>query len=236
MADYAVILGDIWTEFAPFIILGVFFLGAFIIRFYRKRKLKKQAPVGVGNKPIAKVPAHQQPVQGIMPQGGNQPQYGNPAQPVMPAQPTQQAPPNMVPQTAPPVAKVPEPQPEPEPVKVKKPEVDFRSVFDGTAGTRQPTEEEFIHTMTDIAMKMEKATEDIDKNLDKELHSLSARLVDVNMRKEQIRKYGKQLAKMFETYEEQEQQLATTITSLERLVTEKKKQQREDEANVFKQT
>lgn len=209
MADYSVIIGDIWAEYAPFIILGIFFLGAFTIRWWRNRKMKRQATASVGKAPMQSTPLNMPP-RGMPQQGLQQPQ-NNPYQyQQQPATPAPQQP-----------AQAARPKPKPEFNYNSKFEKDFRSIFSEVQ--IPPTEEELIYTMTDIARKMEKATEDIDKNLDVELHNLSARLVDVNRRKEQIRRYGQQLAKLFETYDQQEQQLATTVTNLEKMVAKQKR-------------
>lgn len=98
---------------------------------------------------------------------------------------------------------------------------DFAAAFRGEK-TEEP-KKEGISDLNEMTDKMRKDYEALNEETQKEFENMREQLRDVNIKKEQIRKSGLELAKLFEEYEEREKHLTNMMMGLEEIM--KKRQQ-----------
>ena len=122
----------------------------------------------------------------------------------------------------------PEPEAEPEPkvepeVEEPKEENPFVSMFQEDVFGEKKVKEDIAKGIKTLTINMHKESQDIDQDMNNDFEGMRNQLKDVHNKKEEIRAYGLELAKLFEKYRQREFYLTAMMQGMEQMMKAKDK-------------
>ena len=212
-------LNSFLGDYGMVLLLALIFAGIITQKWMKNKKIKKmmEEKMKAGKVDIV------QPVQ----QQEEEPKEEMPKEPA----PAAKAEPEPVIEQAPPV---PEPEVKIEPISHEsvphydqvhvslddlhsgRHEKDGLDIFD-KMGIEEDESPDIIKKVDEVTKLMGDEDEKIDKSMDDDVNSTKEKLVKLKSSKEEIRRYGEELARIFKKYESREMQLELTIQAMDKL-------------------